>query len=132
MAVKFKLKVCLTPLPSTANLQPEFYINKKLVTYLSKCISRYFPKRLELSFFTVFAFPNDSKRGVASIIYGVHTKTTCKLNNGKKKINAVSAIFISQTCSVMRLPFASLTAARYCSRSLEHSVLPAPLSPLKK
>ena len=39
---------------------------------LPKKISKYFPKRLELLFFTVLAFPKDSKSGLASRIYMVH------------------------------------------------------------
>lgn len=38
-------------------------------THSSRKTSMYFPKRLELSFRTVLAFPKDSSRGVASSIY---------------------------------------------------------------
>ena len=79
-----------------------------LKTYLSKCSSRYFPNRLELSFFTVLALPNDSKSGVASMICKVSMK------------NYLSSLLVKEeglprgfTCSVIRLPFASFTAAKY-------------------
>jgi hypothetical protein len=49
----------------------EQYVSSIWNTYLSKCSSRYFPNRLELSFFTVFALPKDSRSGVASIICNV-------------------------------------------------------------
>lgn len=39
-------------------------------THPSRKISTNFPKRLELSFLTVLALPKDSKRGVASRIWG--------------------------------------------------------------
>lgn len=40
-----------------------------IVTHPSRKISTNFPKRLELSFLTVLALPNDSRRGVASRIW---------------------------------------------------------------
>jgi hypothetical protein len=72
-------------------------------TYLLKNTSMYFPNLLELSLRIVLAFPNDS-------------------NNG----------FASRICSVIRLLPFLLTAARYCITNFVASVLPAPLSPLKK
>nr|GFS60648.1 hypothetical protein NPIL_219851 [Nephila pilipes] len=72
-------------------------------TYSLKCTSMYFPNLLELSFLTVFAFPKDSSKGLASRI-----------------------------CSVMRLLGDLFTAAKYCIISLVLSVLPAPLSPLQQ
>lgn len=44
-------------------------------THSSRKTSIYFPKRLELSFRTVLAFPKDSSRGAASSIYPVFKHT---------------------------------------------------------
>lgn len=48
----------------------------------------YFPKRLELSFLTVLAFPNDSKSGAASrICIFFHSKVSDNKYKQKGKLN---------------------------------------------
>lgn len=51
--------------------QDELALLLQTHTHSSRKTSIYFPKRLELSFRSVLAFPKDSSRGAASSIYRV-------------------------------------------------------------
>lgn len=63
-------------------------VNIKAVTHSSRKISTNFPKRLELSFRTVLAFPKDSSRGVASRIWRLSIRVSADfIYNTVKTLN---------------------------------------------
>ena len=113
---------------------------------LPKKISKYFPKRLELLFFTVLAFPKDSRTGLASKIYAcdrpqyshccMHAWCVCVcvcalLHEATTSLHMChDCMCVGPTCSDVMLEPSVLTAAKYCMANLVASVLPAPLSPL--
>lgn len=102
---------------------------------LLKKISKYFPKRLELSLRIVLAFPKaemqKEKKKLLLFIRAIKTTfhNDCALFGWcslPSKIGLDSRICFSIRCSES----SPLTAARYCRISLVLSVFPAPDSPL--
>lgn len=108
---------------------------------LLKKISKYFPKRLELSFRIVFAFPNAAwERTVTFELFFFISADSCctSVHHWSTSSSCVDVVpsSIGLDCricsSICWWESSPLTAAKYCRISFVLSVFPAPDSPLRK